>query len=627
MKKKRILVWFAAILTAVTLAGCSTDGQNVPADGPSVESTVEDASTQQSTTDKGSEDDAAKNGSTEATDGAEDNGAGGQSGEAGVISGQDGKQEQAQAVEKNGEIYVLYTSDVHCGVDQGFGYAGLYQIRETLEAQGYDTILVDDGDAIQGELLGLLTKGEAIIDMMNAMKYDVAIPGNHEFDYGVERFLELSKKAEFPYVSCNLNYKETPLFDPYVIKEVAGMKIAFVGVTTPSTITQSTPKYFQDETGEYVYGFLRDATGEKLYAAVQKAVDDARAEGADLVYLLAHLGMNAEDSPWTYAEVIENTNGIDVVLDGHSHDAEQIKMKNKDGQAVIRSACGTKLTGIGYSHISADKAVTETGIWNWTSSVSVPELLGLENPMEEMVAEAMVDVQDLLDRKIADSDYVLTIYDPQATDSKGNPIRMVRRAETNLGDFCADAIRAVSGADIAMVNGGGVRANLAAGEITYGDLVKVHPFGNQICMIRATGQQILDALEWSAPAVPDEFGGFLQVSGMRYEIDATVPSGCIVDENGMFAGIRGKRRVTKAWVGDEELNPKKTYVVAGIQYTLLQGGDGYTVFKDAEILAEEMKLDVQVLIDYVTSSLGGVIDGATYGDAYGQGRITIIDEE
>ena len=236
-------------------------------------------------------------------------------------------------------------------------------------------------------------------------------------------------------------------------------------------------------------------------------------------------------------------------------------------------------------------------------------------------------VQDLLDRKIADSDYVLTIYDPQATDSKGNPIRMVRRAETNLGDFCADAIRAVSGADIAMVNGGGVRANLAAGDITYGNLVKVHPFGNQICMIRATGQQILDALEWSVHAIPDEFGGFLQVSGMRFEVDVTIPSSCLVDENGMFAGIRGKRRVTKAWVGDEELNPKKTYVVAGIQYTLLQGGDGYTAFQDAELLAEEMKLDVQVLIDYITDTLQGRISGEAYADPYGQERIVIHDGE
>ena len=627
MKKKRILVWFAAILTAVTLAGCSTDGQNVPADGSSVESTVEDASTQQSTADKGAEGDAAKNGTAEATDGTEDNGAGGQSGEAGATSGQDGKQDKAQAVEKNDEIYVLYTSDVHCGIDQGFGYAGLAQVREALEDQGYETILVDNGDAIQGEMIGMLTQGEAILEIMNALEVDVAVPGNHEFDYGVERFLELRKMASFPYLCCNLCYKGEPILQPYMIREVAGRKIAFVGVTAPNTLTQSTPKFFQDESGNFVYDFMNDTTGEKVYNAVQKAVDDARSEGADLVYLLGHLGNNAEDSPWTYADVLANTYGIDVMIDGHSHDNMQVEMKNKKGEKVVRSACGTKLSSIGYSHIGADGTVLETGIWNWNNGMSLPKLLGIENEVGDMVNEASASVQDLLDQVVAKSDCKLSIYDPEAVDTAGKPIRMVRRAETNLGDFCADAMRSIAGADIALMNGGGVRADLPSGDITYGDLTKVHPFGNQICLIKATGQEILDALEWGARANPDENGGFLQVSGLRYEIDVTVENPCQQDATGMMTGIKGKRRVKNVYVGEEPIDPKKTYTVAGVGYTLLLGGDGYTAFNNAEVVAAEMQLDVQVLIDYVTNELGGKIDSATYGDPYGQGRITILDEE
>ncbi|MBO4539704.1 MAG: bifunctional metallophosphatase/5'-nucleotidase, partial [Clostridia bacterium] len=335
---------------------------------------------------------------------------------------------------KNGEVYVLFTSDVHCGIDQGFGYVGLQQIRDTLTAQGYETILVDDGDAVQGEPIGTLTRGEALIDLMNAAHYDVAIPGNHEFDYGMERFLELTEKANFPYVSCNFNYNGELVFKPYVIKECAGMKIAFVGVTTPKSITSSAPAYFQDENGNFVYGFMQDESGQKLYDAVQSSVDAARAEGADLVYLMGHLGNEASCSPWTYAEVLANTTGIDVMLDGHSHDTEQVKMKNKNGQTVVRSACGTKLGGIGYSRISAQKIVVETNVYKWENSVSAPEVLGLNNAMSAPVREANAKHQEKMNEKVATNDALLTVYAPER-DEEGNLVRMIRRGETNLGDF------------------------------------------------------------------------------------------------------------------------------------------------------------------------------------------------
>ncbi|MBR3640562.1 MAG: bifunctional metallophosphatase/5'-nucleotidase [Oscillibacter sp.] len=528
-----------------------------------------------------------------------------------------------EQTEKNGEVMILYTGDVHCGVDQGFGYAGLRQIRDTLTAQGFETILVDVGDAVQGELLGTLTKGEAVIDLMNAMGYDLAIPGNHEFDFGADNFLKLTEKARFPYLSCNIFREGEPLFAPYCVKEAAGKKIAFVGVTTPTTPVTSTPAFFQNEAGEFLYDFLRDDSGERLYSAVQKAVDDARAEGAELVYLLAHLGMGAAADRWTYADVIEHTSGIDVVVDSHSHDTDQVVMKNKNGESVVRTASGTKLEGIGYSRVSAEGEIVETNIWRWSNETSAPELLNLQNDMREKTDAAMADLQAILDAPVARSAVTLTINDPEAVSDSGAPIRIIRRAETNLGDFCADAVRAAAGAEIGMVNGGGIRTSLAEGTVTYGDVVNVFPFNNQICAIRATGQQILDALEWGAHAAPNQFGGFLQVSGMTYEIDVSVPDPCTTDENGFFSGVSGARRVKNATVGGEPLDPSRTYVVAGTDYVLLGHGDGHAAFDGAEVLRECVKLDNQALIDYVADTLGGEI-GAQYAEPYGEGRITLV---
>ena len=523
----------------------------------------------------------------------------------------------------NGETIVLFTSDAHCGIDQGFGYAGLYEVRTALEAQGYKTILVDDGDAIQGEAIGTLSKGEAIVKLMNALRYDAAIPGNHEFDYSMARYLELAEMAEYPYISSNLNKEGKPVFDPYVLIDADGLKIAFVGVTTPKTFTSSTPAYFQNEAGEYVYGFCQDDTGASLYAAVQSAVDAARAAGAQLVYVMGHMGDELDCVPWTYADVIANTTGIDVFLDGHSHDTEQVVMKNKAGERVVRAACGTKLSCIGYSRISAAGEVLETGIWSWANEENAATVVGFKNAAGDAVAAAKDALDAQLGTVVASSSVLLTISDPAVTDASGKPVRMVRRAETNLGDFCADAIRSVSGADVGIMNGGGIRKDLKAGEVTYNDIINVFPFGNELCVIEVTGQQILDALEWGARNIPGESGAFLQVSGMSYTVDASVPSGCISGETGLCEGIEGARRVKDVTIGGAPLDPGKIYTLAGMNYTLVNNGDGYTAFDGAELLQDCVKLDNQLLIDYIVDTLGGVI-GEEYADPYGQGRITIL---
>ena len=529
----------------------------------------------------------------------------------------------APEVEPTGDVVILFTSDVHCGIDQGFGYAGLQAVRDSLVARGDAVILVDDGDSIQGEPVGTMTKGEAIVDLMNKVGYSIAIPGNHEFDYGMDQFLALAEKAEFDYISCNFNHNGELVFQPYVIKELAGYKIAFVGVTTPRTLTSSTPRYFMDEEGNYVYGFLQDDTGEAVYTAVQNAADAARAEGADYVIVMAHLGDEEECRPWTYADVLSNTNGIDVLLDGHRHDSEQVVMKNKDGEDVLRSACGTKLGAIGYCRITADGEVS-TGLYTWNNKDSLPALLGLNNEMSAAVVDATAELNEKLNEVVASSQVTLTITDPEAVDTNGKPIRIVRSQETNLGDLCADAYLAQSGADVAFVNGGGIRVSIDAGDITLNNILKVHPFGNAMCVIEVSGQQILDALEWGSRSVPGELGGFLQVAGLTYEIHSYIESGCVTDENGMFAGVEGERRVKNVMIHGEPIDPAATYTLASHDYMLLNNGDGYTMFAGCKLLQDRVKLDNQVLMDYIIDDLGGVI-GEQYEDPYGEGRIVIVE--
>ena len=523
------------------------------------------------------------------------------------------------------DTIILFTSDVHCGIDQGFGYAGLAAVRDSL-SEDNNVILVDDGDSVQGEPIGTITKGEAIIELMNTVGYDLAIPGNHEFDYGLDSFFSFVEKANFPYISCNFNKEGELVLPAYTIIDVAGTKIGFVGISTPESISDGTPKTFQDEDGNYIYGFMEGNDGQNMYDAVQSAVDAARAEGADYVIAVAHLGNEAGSSPYNYADVLGNTTGIDAMTDGHTHDTDQLVMKNKDGEDVIRAACGTKLSGIGYIKIAAEDGSLSYGLYTWNNDVSAPELLGIENEVSEAVATATADLDKELDTVVATSTVDLTISDPTATDSNGSPIRIVRSAETNLGDFCADAYRDQTGADIAVVNGGGVRVSIPAGDITLRQIMQVHPFGNQICVIEVTGQQILDALEYASCNVPGENGSFLQVSGMSYEIHTYIESSCTSNDMGEFTGVEGEYRVKNVKVGGEDLDLEKTYTLAGTDHTLLNYGGGMTMFKGSTVLQKDVKLDNQVLIDYITDTLGGVV-GAEYENPYGQGRIVAVEEK
>ncbi len=516
---------------------------------------------------------------------------------------------------ESGPIVLLFTSDVHCHVDENLGYSALAAYRKEQEAlYGKENVLLlDCGDAIMGNTIGTLSNGAYITEIMDHLGYDMAIPGNHEFDYGMSTFFDLAEHADFPYICCNFIDLRTgkSVLPPYQVLDCGSAKVGFVGVLTPETYTSSTPANFQDENGNYIYGFLNTEDGAVLSAAVQKAVDGARAEGADYVVLMSHLGTEFSQPNWGAYDVIAQTQGIDVVLDGHSHSIiPGTYCPNKNGEEVLVVSAGTALTHFGRVTLSPDGFNSEL----------ISDYTERDPDTDALIDEIKTEYQALTEQVIASADFGMYIYDPVSGQ------RIVRRQETNLGDFCADAYRAITGAEIAIVNSGGIRADMAAGDITYGDVINVQPFGNMACMVEATGRQILDALENGVRVAElGDFGGFLQVSGISFEVHLYLPSTVVLDENSFFAEVTGEYRVKNVLVGGEPLDPDRIYTLASTNYTLLQGGDGFSMFRDCKLLLDEIMPDNQVLITYLKDHQNGRV-GEGYADPYGQGRIRMISE-
>ena len=502
----------------------------------------------------------------------------------------------------NDDIVILHTNDVHCG----------YLAYDKVAAlAGEADLLVDAGDAIQGDVIGTLSKGEYIIDIMNYLNYDLAIPGNHEFDYGMDRFLELSgKKAEFPYIAANFTSLKTgeSYFEPYALFEVKGKTVAFVGAATPETFTKSTPTYFQDSEGNFIYSFCEGMGGQELYDAVQRAIDGARAEGADYVIGLVHLGVDPSSAPWTSYELIANTTGFDAVIDGHSHTVMTETVTDAAGGSVVLQQTGTKLANIGKLTIETDGDIL--------CELIDPETVQADPEATAYIASITAKFDELQQKVVAKTEVELTINDE-------NGQRAIRNAETNLGDLVADAYRVMLEGDIAFANGGGIRDNIAVGDITYGDIVKVHPFGNERCLAEVTGQQILDALEMGSSALPAENGSFQHVSGMTYTVNTAIPSSVVTDDQGMFVKVDGAYRVTEVTIGGEPLDVNKTYTLASHNYLLKSQGGGFTMFKDVKLIKDCVMIDNQTLIDYIVEELDGIV-----GQEYAQsaGRIRLVNE-
>lgn len=547
------------------------------------------------------------------------------------------------------DVTILYTNDVHTYIDKQspkLTYAAIADLKQSYQNAGKDVLLVDAGDHVQGTAYGSMDEGASIIKLMNAAGYDVATPGNHEFDYGMDRAKAIMKEADFPYLSCNwVDLRTTLRVLPSVKVFVrGGRRIAFVGVTTPETFTKSTPAYFMDKAQrKYIYDIQGGEDGKKLYDAVQKAIDKAKLL-ADVVIGLGHLGVDPSSSPWTSEEVIAHTSGFDAFIDGHSHTVmENKQVQDASGKAVTLTQTGSYFANVGEMTIAADGTIT---------TKLIPTHEGMDAGIAAMQTGWVNTVDDMLGEKIAVGDSNFYVSDP-ATGK-----RRIRSAETNLGDFVADGIYTYFNeveklhCDVAIMNGGGIRADVPAGDWTFKTCKQISPFGNVACLMSVTGKQIQDALEFAARFAGEggkENGGFLQVAGATYEIHTNIPNTVQTDEKNVWIGsATGTPRVQNVKIYDKAsgsylpLDPGATYALAGMNYTLRNLGDGFAMFDGAELIKDYVSEDYLVMSTYAM-----IFDGAdaaglphlssansplaaypgyllNYEQPYGAGRITIL---
>ena len=547
------------------------------------------------------------------------------------------------------DVTILYTNDVHTYIDNKSPkptYAAIAALKKSIEDTGRDVLLVDAGDHIQGTAYGSMDDGATIIELMNEAGYDLATPGNHEFDYGMARAKAVLQEADFPYVSCNWVDLRTGFNVLPSVKFffVGGRKIAFVGVTTPETFTKSTPAYFMnDAQTRYIYDILGGEDGQKLYDAVQKAIDKAEFWGADTIIGLGHLGVDPSSSPWTSEEVIAHTHGFTAFIDGHSHTVMANKqVTDASGKAVTLTQTGSYFKNIGKMTVGADGTIT-------TELIDTYE--GLDAAVAATASNWISAVDDMLGEEIAVGDTKFYINDP-ATGK-----RRIRSGETNLGDFVADGIYTYFNeieelhCDVAIMNGGGIRTDVEAGPWSFKTCKTVSPFGNVACLMSVTGQQIQDALEFGARfagAEGKENGGFLQVAGARYTIHPMIPNTVQTNDKNVWTGSAATPRVSNVEIYDKTtgtykpLDPNATYALAGMNYTLRNLGDGFAMFDGATLIKDYVSEDYLVMSSYAAMFGGVDANGLphlasanspladypgyllNYEDPHGAGRIQMI---
>ena len=545
------------------------------------------------------------------------------------------------------DVTILYTNDVHTYIDNKSPkptYAAIAALKKSIEDTGRDVLLVDAGDHIQGTAYGSMDDGATIIELMNEAGYDLATPGNHEFDYGMARAKAVIQEADFPYVSCNWVDLRTGFNVLPSVKFffVGGRKIAFVGVTTPETFTKSTPAYFMnDAQTKYIYDILGGEDGQKLYDAVQKAIDKAEFWGADTIIGLGHLGVDPSSSPWTSEEVIAHTHGFTAFIDGHSHTVMANKqVTDASGKAVTLTQTGSYFKNIGKMTVGADGTIT-------TELIDTYE--GLDAAVAATASNWISAVDDMLGEEIAVGDTKFYINDP-ATGK-----RRIRSGETNLGDFVADGIYTYFNeieelhCDVAIMNGGGIRTDVEAGPWSFKTCKTVSPFGNVACLMSVTGQQIQDALEFGARfagAEGKENGGFLQVAGARYTIHPMIPNTVQTNDKNVWTGSAATPRVSNVEIYDKTtgtykpLDPNATYALAGMNYTLRNLGDGFAMFDGATLIKDYVSEDYLVMSTYAMifdavndmpvlgsansplASYPGYL--LNYENPYGAGRIQVV---
>ena len=522
-------------------------------------------------------------------------------------------------------IVILYENDAHCAVE---GYARLAGQRDAERQHTPYVAIVSSGDFAQGNTVGSLTKGEAIVRIMNAVGYDYLTIGNHEFDYTVPQMQHLSEMLTAKTLCCNFSRYEQDnddnddrdnddLYPAYEVKDFGGTKVGFIGVATPSTFRSSTPTYFIDDNGNLLYNFHQTDT----YECVQEAVNDAREEGAEIIIVLSHLG---DDPEVAYSRaLIAATHGIDVVLDGHAHHVLNERLVNDRGDSVTLTSTGTKFAYIGRLTIDTDNRIT-------TELLPISDCHRVNQAVQDTVLAIQQELEARVNAPVGTTAFALADRDNQDN-------RLVRKQETNLGDFMADVARYTTGANIGVCNGGGLRAGLYNETITFGNIVSIWPFNNTMRVVECTGQQLLDAFEVSAANLPRENGDFMHVSGLRYTINPHVPTSVIWDDNRMFNGVGKTRRIAKMEVfmladGEsdklpyeqrgtwQQVNPNAVYTIGGQSYIIACSGASGMFAKMRLLPVEGEPLnDVDAVCAYI-QAMGGTINEVYRRP---QGRITI----
>ena len=503
---------------------------------------------------------------------------------------------------------ILHTNDVHVGYQDNIGYDGLALYRKELESQYDHVFLVDAGDAIQGAIIGTISKGSEIIKMMNRLGYDIAIPGNHEFDFGFDVLDDYSGKLSCGYICANFCTADgEPVFRPWRILDAGDLKIGFVGAVTPDTFTSSKIKDVIDEVGEPMYDFLSDETGDRLAGALQRSIDDVRENGADLVILLAHLGSDMRDaSIYSSNAIVRKLTGVDMVIDGHTHEVYNTTIPDKEGNLIPVAQAGDKLNYIGQLTVYKDGRLEETLIDTVPPASEIPSesvfRKGTEKyadpEMKAFLDDITASYEPALERKIGDLSVDLVVLDSDRDYSRGE--------ENGLCELVADAYRVITGTQAALVNAGSVRTNLEAGEVTYKDIINILPYSNEIVKVSVSGQMILDALEFSISFLPVRRGGFLQVSGITYSVNTDIESSVRKDEKKQFICVDGEYRVYDVKIDGRDLDPDSEYTLAATKF-IFTGGDGYMMFKEGDILESIPLSDSELLTKYIKENLSGLI--------------------
>ena len=505
------------------------------------------------------------------------------------------------------KIAILFTGDVGCEIDRGIGYAGVASLKDEAEdtyGKGYVT-LVDAGDAINGNAFGAVSKGAYIAELMEAVGYDIAVPGDHEFDYGVEELRRLADSVDYSYLCCNFidDGTDMTVLSPYEIINYGTVAVGYIGVTTPETAVTHSDVFEGGDAGDKLYSFCQE-DGE-FYNQVQYTVDFVKAAGVDYVVAVSHLGEGDSQQLWSAAALVENTTGIDILIDGNSKESCASYIYDKNGNQVMLARAGSGLDAVGIVTIDTAKGTLDASV--------ITESAKRDESVQRAVEDAMADFKTRLEATAA----VLPV---QLESGYTGDMGLL----ANLGDLCADAYRQSTGTDIAMVNSGNIGKGFKAGCVSYWDILCAQPYGEYLCTASVTGQQILDALEFGAMGYSTQSGNFLYVSGMSYAIDASIPTPVMIDEKGNFAGIVGQRRVRDVLVDGHPIDADETYTLTANEYILKDGG-AYTMFDNADAQNCGVKLDVQALTEYIAVSVqNGNMAG--YSRLEGDGRIKVYGD-